>query len=120
MILQIVKEKEKRVEENLEEKVGDNDKETNKIDIVKDEIGAKYMQMERSVCFLDNAIFTVEVPVSEHKRLEIKEVKMKEIKNLEDYDTFELVVDVGQETIGSCWVIKRKEKHDGQKTEYKA
>ena len=34
------------------------------------------------------------------------------INNLEDYDTFEMVEDVGQETIGSNWVILKKEKHD--------
>ena len=28
--------------------------------------------------------------------------------------------DVGQETIGSCWVIMKKEKHDGLKREYKS
>ena len=75
----------------------------------------------KEVCvYLESAIFTVEVPVSEHKRPEVKEAKIKEIKNLEDYETFELVEDIGQETIGSRWVITKKEKHDGQKTEYKA
>ena len=44
---------------------------------------------------------------------------MTEIKNLEDYETFELVEDVGQNTIGSYWVVTKKEKHDGQKTQYK-
>ena len=52
--------------------------------------------------------------------LEIKKVKINEIRNLEDYETFELVEDIGQEMIGSCWVITKKDKHDGQKTEYKA
>ena len=37
-----------------------------------------------------------------------------------DYETFEEVNDVGQNRIGSRWVITRKEKHDGQKNEYKA
>ena len=36
------------------------------------------------------------------------------------YETFELVEDICQETIGSYWVITKKEKHDGQKIEYKA
>ena len=47
-------------------------------------------------------------------------MKITEIKNLEDYETFELVEDIGQETIGSRWVVTKKEKHDGQKTQYKA
>ena len=66
---------------------------------------------------MENVIFKVEVPVSEHKRH--KEAKIKEIRNLEDYKMFQLIEDIGQETIGSCWVITKKEKHDGQKTEYK-
>ena len=28
-----------------------------------------------------------------------------DIKNLEDYETFELVEDIGQETISSHWVV---------------
>ena len=43
----------KKVEENLEEQVGDNDEEANKIVIVKNEIGNKYIQLESSVCFLE-------------------------------------------------------------------
>lgn len=39
-------------------------------------IGAKYMQIEKSI-FLETTVFTVEVPVSEHKRPEIKEVKKR-------------------------------------------
>ena len=35
-------------------------------------------------------------------------------------NVFEEIVDNGQETIGSQWVITQKEKHDCQKTEYKA
>ena len=43
------------------------------------------------------------------------------MKNLEYYVTFEcLMEDIGQECIGSCWVITQKEKHDGQKTQVKA
>ena len=44
---------------------------------------------------------------------------MKEVKNLDDYEEFQEIVDDGQETIGSHWVIMQKEKHDRQKTEYK-
>ena len=91
-----------------------------KFDISKDAIGAKYMEMERSVCFLENMIFTVEISVSEHNRPEVKDAKVKEIKNLEDYETFQIVEDVGQEMIGSRWVVTKKENYDGQKTEYKA
>ena len=37
-----------------------------------------------------------------------------------DYDVFEEVLDEGQETIGSRWVVTEKEKHDGQKLQTKA
>ena len=40
---------------------------------------------------------------------------MFEVRNLLDYDVFEEVEDIGQDTIGSIWVIISKEKHDGQK-----
>ena len=46
--------------------------------------------------------------------------KKREVENLINYSTFEEVQDEGQETIGSRWVVTQKEKHDGQKTEYKA
>ena len=46
-------------------------------DVEKDAIGAKYMQMDRSVCFLENAVFVVEVPVSEHNKPKVKEAKVK-------------------------------------------
>ena len=42
------------------------------------------------------------------------------MKILEDYEMFELVEDVGQEYIGSRWLIMQKENHDGKKTQVKA
>lgn len=93
-----------------------------KFDIAKDALGAKYMQFNinvRSIYFLENAICIVEVPGVEHVRTEVKEVKEKELKNLEDYESFKLVEDVGQECIGSGYVIMQKEKHDRQKTQFK-
>ena len=47
-------------------------------------------------------------------------MKQIEIKNLQDYETFEEVKDEGQEMLGSRWVITEKEKHDGQKQKCKA
>jgi hypothetical protein len=61
----------------------------------------------------------VEVPVREHKKVEVVEAKEKELDNLIKYGVFEEVVDEGQDTIGSRWVIIKKEKADGQKTNYK-
>ena len=57
--------------------------------------------------------------VKEHKKPEVIEAKQREIENLEKYGVFEQVEDVGKETVGSRWVITRKEKADGRKTNNK-
>merc|ERR1711889_24350 len=89
-------------------------------DLQNDIIGAKYLQVEKSVYFMDYEIFSLEVPVKEHGKPEIIEAKNSEIENLRTYETFEEVKDEGQETIGSRWIITEKQKHDGQKKDYKA
>ena len=61
----------------------------------------------------------MEVPVREHKRVEGIEAKERELDNLLKYRVFEEVCEEGQETIGSRWVITKKEKVDRQKTDYK-
>ena len=45
----------------------------------REEISTFWMQMENSECYDDITIFTVEVPVREHKKLEVIEAKQKEI-----------------------------------------
>ena len=89
-------------------------------DLQNDIIGAKYLQVEKSVYFMDYEIFLPELPVKEHGKPEIIEAKNSEIENLKTYETFEEVLDEGQETIGSRWIITEKQKHDGQKKDYKA
>merc|ERR1711867_5586 len=89
-------------------------------DLQNDVIGAKYLQVEKSVYLMDYEIFTLEVPVKEHGKPEIVEAKNNEIENLKTYETFEEFMDEGQETIGSRWIITEKQKHDGQKQDYKA
>ena len=64
--------------------------------------------MINTVSFSELCNYTVELPVSKHNTPEVRAAKMNEIRNLKDYDTFEEVPDEGQETIGSCWVIKQK------------
>ena len=64
-------------------------------------------------------IYTVEVPVREHKRPEVIEAKQKEIENLEKYEVFEEVEDEGQETVGFIWAITKKEIAAGQKKNHK-
>ena len=61
----------------------------------------------------------MEVPVSEHKTQEVKDAKVAEINDLLDNHVFEEVVDEGQQTLGSRWVVTAKEKHDGQKLKNK-
>ena len=51
--------------------------------------------------FPDYLIFTVELPVSKQKRHKVTEAKLKEVKNLEDHEVFEEIVNYGLETIGS-------------------
>ena len=85
-----------------------------------DRVGAQYLKVVNHVSFLDAAIYTVEIHVSEHGTSEVKEAKAKEISNLMDYDVFEEVKDKGQETISSRWIVTAKEKHDGQKKKTKA
>ena len=85
----------------------------------KDTIGAKYLKVVNSVSISDLSIFTVELPVSEHRRPQVKVTKMSEVRNLLDYVIFEEVEDKGQDTISSRWVIMSKEKHDSQKQQTK-
>ena len=108
--------KNKDVEEEQNKEMEEKSEAVKMVDKARDAIGAKYMKMEQTLYFLENAVFAVEVPVSEHNKPEVEEAKLKEIQNLEDYETFELVEYGGQECIGSRWVIMQKDKHDGLKT----
>ena len=61
----------------LEDRLRDVDELENKDtdtheDEEKDSIGAKYLKVINSVSFWDIAIYTVELPVSEHGRPEVK------------------------------------------------
>ena len=83
-------------------------------------IGAFWMINQNSECFDPFTIYVVEVPSKDHNTPEVIEAKEKEIKNLKDFDTFEEIEDEGQKTVGSRWVVTKKENHDGQKTACKA
>jgi hypothetical protein len=86
----------------------------------KDSIGAYWLSAENSECFSENeTIYVVEVLIKYHKLPEVIEAKETELKNLEDFDTYEEVEDIGQSRVGSRWVITEKEKHDGQKKKFK-
>ena len=113
-----VENNDKEEEKEIDEEDNEDENEVRK-DLLNDVIGAKYLQVEKSVYFMDYSIFTVEVPVREHGKPEIIEAKDKEIENLEKYGVFEEVENEEQETVGSRWVITRKETADGQKQNYK-
>ena len=52
------------------------------------EISTFWMQVENSECFDDMIIYTVEVPVREHKKLKVIEAKQKEIDRFGKIWTF--------------------------------
>ena len=51
------------------------------------------MKVENAECFDEMTIYTVKVPVREHKKPEVIEAKQREIENLEKYGVFEEVED---------------------------
>ena len=59
------------------------------------------MRIANTECFDDIAMYTVEFPVREHKRLKIVEAENTELENLEIYEMFEEVEDEGHEIVGS-------------------
>ena len=89
-------------------------------DMKTDGVGANHMRMAQSVSFSEICSYTVELPISDHWKLELNAAKKIEIKNLQDYKTFEEIKDERQTTVGSRWVITEKEQYDGQKQKCKA
>ena len=53
-------------------------------DMASDAVGANYLKVVYSAAISDLSIFTVELPVSEHGRPEVKEAKEAEVNNLLD------------------------------------
>ena len=88
-------------------------------ELERDRTSTFWLKMENTECYDNIAVYVVEVPVAEHKKVEVVEAKEKELENLTKYRVFEEVEDNGQERISSRWVIKKKEKADGQKIDYK-
>ena len=118
-----------RFEGDDEEEIGEQDvverrktrsmTEVEKRELERDQISTFWLRIENKECYDDVAVYAVEVPAAEHKKAEVIEAKEKELDNLMKYGVYEEVEDEGQERITSRWVITRKEKADGQKTEYK-
>ena len=89
-----VESNDKEEEKEIEVEENEDENEVRK-DLLNDVIGAKYLQVEKEVYFMDYSIFTVEVPVREHGKPEIIEAKNTEIQNLKAYENFEEVNDEG-------------------------
>ena len=86
-----------------------------------DSIGAYWLTSHNLECFDETSTtFVVELPVRFHSQPDVVEAKKKEHNTLLEYETFEEVEDSGQTRISSRWVVTKKEKHDGQKTNVKA
>ena len=91
-----------------------------KKEMERDIVSTFWFKVENNECYNNIAVYAVEVSVKEHKRQEVLDAKEREIQNLFNYEVFEEVEDDGQDRIGSRWVITKKEKADGQKTDFKA
>ena len=77
-------------------------------ELEQDKVTTFWMRVDNTECFYYVEKYTVEVPVKEHKRVEVVEAKEKELENLEKYSMFKEVEDERQEMVGSRWVIIRK------------
>ena len=64
-------------------------------ELERDQTSTFWLRMENMECYDDIAVYTVEVPVSEHKNVEVIEAKEKELENLTKYGVFEEVEDNG-------------------------
>ena len=81
---------------------------------------AVYMMNVHKECFEnEQTTYVIEIPVKEHGRADVLEAKAKELENLKKFGVLEEVDDDGQDTVGTRWVITKKEPQDGQKTKVK-
>ena len=88
-------------------------------DLELDSISTFWMKVENNECYDEMAIYTVEIPVKAQNTPKVEEAKQKDLQNMCKYRVFEEVDDIGQDRIGSRWVITQKEKADGQKSDIK-
>ena len=58
-------------------------KEMERNELEREQIATFWLQIEDTECIDDISIYTVEVPIREHKTPEVIETKQKEIENLE-------------------------------------
>ena len=62
-------------------------------ELERDKVSAFWLKMENTECYDDMAVYTVEVPVTEHKKVEVIEAKERELENLTKYGVFEEIDD---------------------------
>ena len=65
------------------------------------------MRMENRECYEDYAVYAVEDPTADHKKVKVIEANDKELENLMKYGVYEEVEDSRQERITSRWVIMK-------------
>ena len=103
-----------------EDREAEEERET-KENVELDNIGTYWMKMSNDECLVEKiTTYVVEIPKSRHHEHEVIKAKEKELDNFKQYEAIEEVKDIGQETIGSRWVVTEKERQDGQKTKIKA
>ena len=78
-----IEDSETKIQEENENEIEEENEAEKRIDLQNDIIGAKYLQVEKSVYFMDYQIYSVEVPIKDHGKPEIVAAKNKEMKNLE-------------------------------------
>ena len=78
------------------------------------------LKAPKHISFTNTCTYTVELPISELWRPELKVAMKAEVKHLQDYETFMEVKNQGQTKVGSRWVITEKEQQNSQKTKVKA
>ena len=66
------------VEEEQNKEMEEKSEAIKMVDKDRDAIGGKYIKMEQTLYFLENAVFAVEVPISEHNKQEVEKAKWKE------------------------------------------
>ena len=93
---QKIENSETEIEEENETEIEEENENEIRRDLQNDKIGAKYLQVEKSVYLMDYQIYSVEVPIKDHGKPEIVAAKNKEIENLKFYETYEEVRDEGQ------------------------
>ena len=80
-------EKEKDVED-IERRKTRSMTDVERRELERDRVSIFWLKMENTECFDNIAIYTVEVPVRKHKKVEVMEAKERELDDLMKYGVF--------------------------------